>query len=184
MTDSMIVYIENEELRSKAEEIIEDTKKATDCDEDVNISVVDKSGINWTNSNSGTLTIGTTTPTPTITTTNISPYWSQYGGGSQYGTYTPSTTAQPQITYYPLTIPAPATPLGPINVESAPKKEHFEKMVRNQIQALNDAYLLGHAHGRLAGLKEGQERITKTVDDIMDTEILIHDSSDKPSAAL
>jgi hypothetical protein len=174
----MNVYIDQEELRPLAEKIVESVKKVTGYDEEVTLIEKDKVNYNWgtigsTTTQGSTWTSVAPSITSTTTTGNMSgtitfPY-NQSTAGSQYWSTYP-TVIQPTI--------------GPVNVETPPAKEHFEKMVSAQIQVLNEAYSLGREHGKLEGLKEGSEQITRTLDDIMDTDILEHEGDDSLSLAV
>ena len=180
----MNVFIDQEELRLLADKIVESVKKATGYDEEVKVTVSepDKGGYNWGTVTTGSTWTSTLAPTTTtitatgagttgsMTSTITFPY--NHGGtsvGSQYWSTYP-------IVIQPI--------IGPVNVETPPAKEHFEKMVSAQIQMLNEAYSLGREHGKLEGLKEGSEQITRTLDDIMDTEILGHEGDDELSLAV
>lgn len=172
----MRVYIVTEKLRVPAETMICFAKQATGFKEAVEIESYDyniltstySANANITFSNPGVLTCSAPPFPPngvTITTSG------NYGGGG--GVW---SSPQPQTTTVwsgnTFTVPPQVLPLGPPQIEEAPAKDQFEKMVRTNIQLLNDAYLLGRSHGRLDGIKEGAEQITRTLDDIMDTEIL------------
>ena len=200
MNDSLNVYIADEKLRKYAELLVESASLATGCKEPVHIMVPDFSvNYGYTGSTYPTLTTTTTTNllprgsyTYTIPSSNsvtISSSGVGGGGGNTttgygnippnglggVGTWSTGTVSQPAGQGYGQWYNTPTVPsitLGPVNVAEPPEKKHFEQMVFAQIQMLNEAYLLGREHGKLEGKKEGAEQITKTIDDIMDTEIL------------
>lgn len=181
----MTAYISNESLRVYAELLIEEAKKATGYNGTMDIALMEPSlNYSWTGAVPGT-SFTATAPTVTTWTTGST-------GSTQTGTLTSAgtinypfnggtTTAAPTYWSYPPVVPQPT--IGPVTVETPPAKEHFEKMVYAQIQMLNEAYNLGREHGKLEGLKEGSDQITRTIDDIMDTEIL-RTADEAPSAVV
>jgi hypothetical protein len=175
----MNVYIQHEELRALAEKIVNGVKEVTGYKGEVSVYGKDVNIGNWglgasytiPNTTTTTITNGIQGGTVTIagTSGNLSPYNTTASTG-YWSTYAP--IRQPTVT------------IGPVEAETPPAKEHFEKMVSAQIQVLNEAYSLGREHGKLEGLKEGSEQITRTLDDIMDTDILEHEGDDSLSLAV